>query len=102
MGIVAYLSNPDMPAKKLQELMELLREKGAKTAAFAHLHSMMTIRRMPSRSTNTNAFGGGMKLLAAGMDQLNFLKGSREPLVCSVVESLVEQKQTAETESYLY
>mmetsp|Transcript_69130 Transcript_69130/g.202434 ORF Transcript_69130/g.202434 Transcript_69130/m.202434 type:complete len:645 (+) Transcript_69130:116-2050(+) len=126
--MVLYLSKPSITEAQLTGLMEALQGNGGDTSGVRYLQHLASIRNMmvpnlvsgpgpagaggaSGSSIMGGAFGGladrlrqgGQGLLDAGLSNIkNILPSKKELVVCTVMESLMEQKASPATDNFIY
>eukprot|EP00933_Yihiella_yeosuensis_P028601 TRINITY_DN22440_c0_g1_i1.p1 TRINITY_DN22440_c0_g1~~TRINITY_DN22440_c0_g1_i1.p1 ORF type:complete len:655 (+),score=137.53 TRINITY_DN22440_c0_g1_i1:134-2098(+) len=127
--MVLYLTKPNMTPQQLDGLVSSLQEMGGETCGVDFLKQLAQFKKMmvPTMSTSgpateggakgalAGAFGGlagnlagnllatGEGLLASGISNLkNIVAHKKELVICQILESLMEQKQSPLTDNYIY
>mmetsp|Transcript_99506 Transcript_99506/g.310719 ORF Transcript_99506/g.310719 Transcript_99506/m.310719 type:complete len:646 (+) Transcript_99506:124-2061(+) len=127
--MVLYLTKPSISSAQLQGLTEALQAANGDTSGVSYLQHLASIRNMmvpnlvsgPGPSSSSGSSGasslvggafrgladslrqGGEGLLAAGMSNIRNIVASKKELVaCQILDSLMEQKPSQVTDSYLY
>jgi len=119
--MVFYLTKPSIPAAQLATLTDALSAANGFVSGLAYLQQLNSIQNLmvpsaitgpsPSTSTGTSFMSSlansvraqGEGLLAAGMANMkNIVSSKKELVICQILESVMEQKQSNLTDNYLY
>uniref|UniRef100_A0A7S4Q283 Uncharacterized protein n=2 Tax=Alexandrium monilatum TaxID=311494 RepID=A0A7S4Q283_9DINO len=126
--MVLYLTKPSITEAQLRQLSEGLQANGGDISGLGYLQHLASIRNMmvpnlvsgpgPAGSSGSSgssimggAFGGladrlrqgGQGLLDAGLSNIkNILPSKKELVICKVMESLMEQKPSPDTDNFIY
>mmetsp|Transcript_93178 Transcript_93178/g.290505 ORF Transcript_93178/g.290505 Transcript_93178/m.290505 type:complete len:645 (+) Transcript_93178:124-2058(+) len=126
--MVLYLSKPSITEAQLKHLTEGVEQNGGDASGLSYLQHLTSIRSMmvpnlvsgpgPAGSSGSSgssimggAFGGladrlrqgGQTLLDAGLTNIkNILPSKKDLVVCKVMESLMEQKASPDTDNFIY